>query len=149
MAKINAWLLTANQVRLTVASYEIIEVISEPQLIDVSAGPSYCRQLLLWREQLLPLVQVEKLQEDNANNQSQHIIVVAWQNKAGEKLEYGAMALSELPMSITVEDSWYVDELPNNSSPILKKSALSCIQYQVEHIIIPDLKIIFGVKSHG
>ena len=147
MAKINAWLLTANQVRLTVASYEIIQVISEAKIIDVPAGPNYCRQLLKWREYLLPLVQLGKIEQADSENQP-HIIVVAWQKKAGEMLAYGAIALSELPTSIVVDDSWQVD-LPQNLSPILKKSALSCIQYQDENVIIPDLKIMFGVESHG
>jgi len=147
MAKTNAWLLSANKIKLALAQYELIEIITEPMIYAVPVGPVYCQNMLLWRDQLLPLIDLELLSNHLPTIvDKKYYIVVAWQLKEGEPLHYGALTLLDLPENIVVDDEWQT-LLPQNLSEVLSTASLSCFNYDNNAIVIPDLKALYGEKD--
>ncbi len=141
MAQTNAWLLNIGAYRLALAQYELIEVVSDVNIKTIPMGPKYCQKILIWRSQLLPLVDFSA-----QDSEIKYYIVVAWQLKPGEPLQYGSLALLTLPESIIVDDEWQMKP-PTDLMNILKESTLSCFKYEGDPVIIPDLKVIYGASD--
>lgn len=52
-----AWILTLDgALRAAVGGRELVYLIEAPTLLDVPLSPPYCRQVLVWNENLLPVM---------------------------------------------------------------------------------------------
>lgn len=57
MAEASAWLLTLDpQVRAAVGEREMVHLVQLPTVFDIPDAPRYCRQVLLWQEGIVPIL---------------------------------------------------------------------------------------------
>lgn len=122
-----------------------IEVLDDPVIVDVPGASYYCRQLVRWRSQWLPLLDLDTLLRAylpaNGGGQPRYVLVVGYQPAVDAPVMYGAIGLPALPQVISVTDAMQCD-LPNNSDlwPIL---ARACFRYNGQPVPVVDTARLF------
>lgn len=98
-----------------IARHEFVEVIAEAKSFRVPAAPADCDRLVSWRGELIPIVDLRRLTEtsDPEDSPTRNLaLVVTYQPKAGELLQYACLWLSDYPRAITVNDNQNCDLPP-------------------------------------
>ena len=140
-----AWLLefSRNQVA-AVGLHELLEVLSRPKLYHVPMASARCHQVLVWRDEILPVVDFgadPTSEPDDAAPGSAVTAIAVYQTLPGEPLRHGALQLNVMPKAITVADNMAC-ALPE-SHPSLSELAISCFFYENLAIPVIDLTRVF------
>ncbi len=105
-----AWLLTgAPGYQLAVGIHEVQEYLVAPGILDVPLAPRHCAQLIVWRDQFVPLFDLRHLHDPDLTHVDvaapvSGVIVLAYQREPGLALEYLALYLYAEPEKILVDD---------------------------------------------
>jgi chemotaxis signal transduction protein len=127
-----------------------IELIENPQVLPVPGSAYYGHGLMAWQGQHSAMIELEVLLRaipgGHALRAPRYALVVAYQRAAGLPIEHGAIALAQLPESVTVSDA-AACALPGNSDlwPVI---ALSCFQHEGQPVPVVDTSKLFGAY-HG
>jgi chemotaxis signal transduction protein len=125
-------------------------LIESPSHVIVPGAARYAHGLLAWQGKWLPLLDLHTLlQTDTCVEQTvapRYALVLAFQRAARQPVEYGAIALTTLPQTITVGDEAQCD-LPTDSMR-WSMLALSCFRHEDQAIPILDTAQIFSAY-HG
>ena len=140
-----AWLLefSGNQIA-AVGLHELVEVLSRPKLFHVPMASARCHQVLVWRDEILPVVDVgadPRSEPDDAPPGGAVTAIAVYQTVPGEPLRNGALALSGMPKTVTVADNMAC-ALPESHLPI-SELAISCFSYENLAVPVIDLTRIF------
>ena len=140
-----AWLLefSRNQVA-AVGLHELLEVLSRPKLYHVPMASARCHQVLVWRDEILPVVDFgadPASEPDDAAPGGAVTAIAVYQTVPGEPLRHGALQLNVMPKAITVADNMAC-ALPE-SHPSLSELAISCFFYENLAIPVIDLTRVF------
>jgi chemotaxis signal transduction protein len=138
---IKAWKLHWHAAPLALAQCEVIEVAEEPEIYRVPLGPTWCRGLLHWRGQLIPLAI-----DANQDSEGRYIVVVAYQRGAQQSLQFAAFAVTQMPQQFDVPEAADCD-LPA-SSFFSADEPRACLQHEGNTWIVPDLHKLFA-GSHS
>ncbi len=109
--KVSAWLLTgAPGYQLAVGIHEVQEYVVAPEILDVPLTPRHCAELIVWRDQFVPLFDLRYLHDADSTRADAAlpalgVIVLAYQREPGLTLEYLALYLYAEPQKILVDDS--------------------------------------------
>lgn len=107
-----------------------IEVLDQAALVQVPGAAYYCSGLTRWQGNWLPVLDLAALINAYRKSYAQptrHLLVVAFQAAPGEALQYGALALPSLPVTVTVSDATRC-ALPGDSDlwPLI---SLACFEH--------------------
>lgn len=126
------------------------ELIEQPQWLHVPGAAYYAYGLLHWQGQWLPLIHLESVLRAypafDASVPPNYALVLAYQTAARQPLQYGAMAVVDIPHSVPVRDADFCP-LPTDSD-MWATLAVSCFRHQDRAIPILDVARIFG-EYHG
>ncbi len=121
-------------------------LIEEPEVRKVPGAALYAYGMLNWEGMLLPLIDLDVLLHSGSRTVQpappRYALVVAYQCIASGPLEYGAIGLAELPLTIAVDDEAQC-ELPADSS-LWTQLALSCFRHEEGAVPILDTARLFG-----
>lgn len=151
-SSVRAWLLefSRNQIA-AVGLHEIVEVLSRPKLYHVPLTDPRCHQVLVWRDEILPVVNfgADANSQDNEAAGGAVTAVAVYQTVPGEPLRHGALELSVMPKTITVTDNMAC-ALPGSASHV-KDLAISCFSYENLAVPVIDLTLVFErpPSKHG
>jgi chemotaxis signal transduction protein len=135
---VRAWLLDWSLQPLALALCEVIEVVDAPKIHVLPFGPSWCRAVLVWRDQFLALA------AKRIDVEYMHVVVTAYQQQEGEPLNYAAFAIDRTPRQITVNDG--CDCEPPEG--VFKKLNLrASFQFENRTIVVPELVTLFAHES--
>lgn len=139
-----AWILTLDaSLCAAVGQREMVFLIETPVLLDVPLSPFYCCQAVVWKQRLLPVMDLAAwLHQNPALPRQQTLMgVFAYQTQAGAESAYGALRLAAIPDRTQVSDD-QACALPKQPSgwPTL---AISCFKHNEQPIPILDLPRIF------
>jgi chemotaxis signal transduction protein len=137
MNKLRAWLLEWPVQPLALAQCEVIEVVEEPEIHRIPVGPPWCRALVYWREQLLPLA----LSYDSEPKEL-WIVIVAYQPAPGSALEHGAIAVRGMPRQIDVPVD--ADCEPPADTVLRDAQLRACFLFEDRTIVSPELQALFA-----
>jgi chemotaxis signal transduction protein len=144
MPESTAWMLALDrQLLAAVGERELVHVIETPILLDVPYSPSYCRQVLVWNDIVLPAMDLAAwLRRQPAQRQQTLAGVFAYQARPGADPEYGALLLAGIPVRTRVADdqACALPKRPGNWRTL----AISCFNQGDNPIPILDLPRIFG-----
>lgn len=144
-SSVQAWLLEFSRIQIAaVGLHELVEVLSRPKLYHVPMATPRCHEVLVWRDQILPVVNFGAVSSEDAGAPTVNGAVTAiavYQTVPGEPLRHGALELSVMPKTITVADDMAC-ALPDSSSP-LNELAISCFSYENLAVPVIDLTRIF------
>jgi len=140
-----AWLLdfSRNQVA-AVGLHELLEVLSRPKLYYVPMASARCHHVLVWRDEILPVVDfgADSARESDDEAPSGAVTAIAvYQTVPGEPLRHGALQLNAMPKTVTVADNMAC-ALPESHSS-LSELAISCFSYENLAIPVIDLTRVF------
>ncbi len=125
-------------------------LIEQPTVWRVPGAAHYAYGIVSWEDKLLPLIDLDVLLHTGSNAVSlttpRYALVVAFQRVAFGPLEYGAIGLDELPLTVAVDDEAQC-ELPADSS-LWTQLALSCFRHEEGAVPIVDTARLFG-SYHG
>ncbi len=141
------WLKTGGAYSLAVGQHELIEVVEAHEVIDLPCGPVFCRQVVSWREEILPLVQLSYLDGSGPDGQIQYFAIFAWQDAEGEALQHAAIALTSMPESILVNDQQIMEWSEGIVESVWHSWLMSCIEYQGEVVLLPALDRLLKASS--
>lgn len=108
-----AWVLNVGvQLWAAVGELELTHVIPHsPTLFEIPQAPFYCRQVLIWEDQVLPLMDFgarllgETTRRGQATAEIETLVaIVAYQTQRGVTPKHGAMLLREAPSRVPVGD---------------------------------------------
>ncbi|PID64971.1 MAG: hypothetical protein CR977_02640 [Gammaproteobacteria bacterium] len=142
-ATASAWLLpyaTSSYIALPLKACQ--EIVEKPEVLAVPGIQEYSFGLLRWREQWLPLVDLQALLSGAKKpTELQHCVVVAYHN-VEQQVQYVALSLPFLPHLLTISDN-ALCALPTNNS-IWPKIASSCFRFQNIRVPIVDGERLFA-----
>jgi hypothetical protein len=140
-----AWLLefSRNQVA-AVGLHELVEVLSRPKLYHVPMASPRSHQVLVWRDEILPVVDFGSgsgVESDDALPGGAVTAIAVYQTVPGEPLRHGALQLTVMPRTVTVADNMAC-ALPDSHSAI-RDLAISCFSYENLAVPVIDLTRVF------
>jgi len=140
-----AWLLefSRNQVA-AVGLHELVEVLSRPKLYHVPMASPRSHQVLVWRDEILPVVDFGAISTSEPEDALPGGVVTAiavYQTVPGEPLRHGALQLAVMPRTLTVTDNMACAFPETNSS--LDKLTISCFSFENYAVPIIDLTRVF------
>ncbi|MFO1372415.1 MAG: chemotaxis protein CheW [Candidatus Competibacteraceae bacterium] len=144
MAKSTAWLLHLKDAwRTAVGERELVHLIEEPTLLDIPVTPFYCRQVLIWENQILPVLDLAAWLAGQPLSRAHKLVgVFAYQEHLDAVLSYGAVPLESVPTRRVVDDQ-DACELP--TEPIgWRQVTISCFSDGGHAVPILDLPYIFS-----
>ena len=142
---VRAWLLEFSRNRIAaVGLHEIVEVLSRPKRYHVPLTDARCHQVLVWRDEILPVVDFgagHEANDDGAAAGGAVTAIAVYQTVPGEPLRYGALELGVMPKTISVADSMAC-ALPG-SAAYISDLAISCFSYENLAVPVIDLTRVF------
>lgn len=126
------------------------ELLENPQFLAVPGSAYYGYGLLHWQERHIPLIHLESVIKAypafDASATPAYALILAYQPQAGAPLQYGAIAVADIPTSVTVRDADFAS-LPKDSD-MWGEFSLSCFKHNNQHVPIIDVARMFG-EYHG
>lgn len=123
-------------------------LVESPDVASVPGAARHAWGLLAWQEMRLPVLDIYALLYPGASaaaaSAPRYALVVAYQSAARAPLEYGAIALNQLPQTIAVGDEAQC-ALPDDSG-LWPQLALSCFQHEGEAVPILDTARLFAAS---
>ena len=149
MSEVNAWLLDlGGGLHAAVGGLELNHVLTDaPILFDIPQTPDYCRQVMVWQGEVLPLMDVAMrltARPSSANASLGLIVVTAFQEYPGATSRHGALLLNTAPVRIRVNDA-QACELPE-SQPGWRRLARACFEHSdLGPVPVLDLRTLFSL----
>lgn len=147
---LNAWLLTLSDgVEIVLAQGEVKYLEQVTQVVTVPGLPAYSSQAFVWREQLIPLLQLSHLLSSRplAGPKAPLVAIVAYRSGEGETLHLGALPLAGKPelIQVTAEQARPLESLSE------RWPHLSCAALSFRESIYPvlDLSRLFDSTPHA
>lgn len=126
------------------------ELLENPQFLVVPGAAYYGYGLLHWQNRHIPLIHLESVIKAypafDAHTAPAYALILAYQTQAGAPIQYGAIAVADIPTSITVSNSDFAP-LPKDSD-MWGEFSVSCFKRDNQHIPIIDVARMFG-QYHG
>jgi len=143
---VQAWLLDFGADRLAaVGLHELVEVLSRPRLYHVPMASPHCHQVLVWRDEILAVVDFRAVRDPatagSPDEGAPVTAIAAYQPSPGEPLRHGAIELDKMPKTLAVDDSMACP-LPASGTPLLRY-ALSCFAYENLPVPVVDVASVF------
>lgn len=142
---VQAWLLEFARNRVAaVGLHELVEVLSRPKLYHVPMASTRCHQVLVWRDQILPVVDLGEGYRSDSDGEDQGGAVTAiavYQTVPGEPLRHGALQLTVMPKTVTVADNMAC--ALSESRSLISELAISCFSFDNFAVPVIDLTRVF------
>ena len=104
--KNTAWILqVSHHHRVAVGQRELLHLADAAETFDVPLAPAHCAQVVLWRDNLLPLMDIAYwLGVASTDGAKKYIGILGYQDKRGAAPQFGALWLAAPPVRATVSD---------------------------------------------
>jgi len=141
----SAWLIeTTGGYKFAIAEYELIEYVMEPQRQHIPLAPTYASSILLWQENMLPIIDFGQLVAAQSYAKSS-VAVLAYQINTGEELHYMAVELQQAPKKILIDDAQVCEPLSTDRG-IWHFLSSSWFSYDNEALPIINIRTLASVE---
>ena len=125
MSNAAAWVLNINEsLHVSVSQLELVHIINEPYYIKVPGAPDYCNKIIIWNDNILPVVNIANLAGNHGSASRYNVVAVIIYRDHDEQVHYGGISLISSPELEYVNNS-HVCTLPDLSY-LLQETSLSC-----------------------
>jgi chemotaxis signal transduction protein len=133
-----AWVLAPSEhYKIAIGESFMAEYVRDSLLHDIPGALNYCNQVLLWRDNFIPVIDINVILGDGALNDS-HIAVVAYQEYAGQRPQYVAIKILGEVERVTVSDDMACD-WPEAYPPELQPIVESLFMHQEKLVSIVSI----------
>ena len=127
---------------------EMVHLLPDPELFDIPHAPPHCRQVLVWEDDVLPVVDLAVwLSGEPQTDHKSHACILGYRPGPGESAMLGALLVAGIPKRVTVADD---QACSAPEQPMLwRELTLSCFSRNGVAIPILNLAALFqGVHSN-
>ena len=145
MSTKGAWLLDfGGRHEGVVSERQMLHLLPAPfSLHDVPASPSFCRQVLVWQQEPIPVMDISAWLEGRpARNDPAVVAITAFSTGTTGEGRRAALMLSGIPRRIVVTDEQACD-LPADLG-VWRQIALSCFEYEGRPVPVVNLAHAFS-----
>ena len=136
----SAWLLEPNDLlSIAIGDHEMVEYVHVSVSFPVPGAPKYCNQVLYWKHNLVPVMDIGVLLGNPAQGASTFICLIAYQEQSGSVLQYVAVKVRTAPEKIRVDDSLVCDLPADINEGVLLPLCLSCFSHGGRPVVILDI----------
>ena len=148
MGRSAAWVIKVDEsLYASVSQMELVHIINQPELIRIPGVPAYCQNLLIWNDNILPVLNISWLVNDMTPGTGREVVAVLIYRDSRNNIQYGGISLLESP-ELEYVDNDQVSALPEQAQQ-LKTIALSCFTSANGHDVpILDISRLFS-RSHA
>lgn len=125
--------------------HEVIEVVTEGDMTPVPMAPPYCRELLQWRDQWIPVFDLTAWRGLPPESATQFYVVVGYPADTGG-IQYGCMRVPEFPKIVELSDQ-QACSLPQDAE--WGRIAISCFKGEGKTVPILSLRKVFQFHEAG
>lgn len=139
-----AWVMDVGDgVAVAAGTAHVVEYLLAADPMPVPRAPEHCAGLIVWRERLIPVIDLARLLtgRDNAPGPHRRAVILAYQQAAGRPLQYGALFVTAAPTQTSVSDDMAC-ALPD-TQPALAHIARACFTHQDQAVAIVDPRQLF------
>lgn len=139
-----AWVMDVGDgVAVAAGTAHVVEYLLAADPMPVPRAPEHCAGLIVWRERLIPVIDLARLLtgRDNAPGPHRRAVILAYQQAAGRPLQYGALFVTAAPTQTSVSDDMAC-ALPD-TQPALAHIARACFTHQDQAVAILDPRQLF------
>jgi len=149
MSKAAAWLLKINEtIYVAVSRMELVHIISNPVITPLPRAPAYCRNVLIWNDNVLPVADISQLLDGDDNTPYNQTVAVISYRDNNNAVQYGGIMLADSPELEHVNN----DQLCQLSDDTMNLHAicLSCFNSEKGfHVPIIDMSRLFSSEYSG
>jgi chemotaxis signal transduction protein len=136
-----AWVMDVGEdVQVAAGSPHVVEYLLAPETIDIPRTPRHCAGLLVWRERMIPVIDLARLFA-GWRTASQRAVILAYQESPGQPLRYGALLVRSAPTETWVSDDMAC-ALPQTHE-VFRHFARACFANEDRAIPILDTRRLF------
>ena len=130
-------------------AHQVVEYLLSPETINLPLTPAHCRGVMIWRERMIPVVDLAPLLPGGDAQASgwHRAVVLAYQEAPGEPLRYGALMVRAAPLEVFAADDTSCP-LPDDPD-IFRHFACSCFVHNDQAIPILDAAHLFARPLAG
>ena len=144
----SAWVLkVTDDINVAISQYEMNHIDESSELIMIPKAPAWCNHVMLWKNQILPVMDFKEAYDNN--NQSQKVktkkimvAIVRVFNNSENKVSYGAIRILQPPILENIFDNQASKK--QDIDQRWNKVSLSAFQYQESVVPILDINALFG-----
>jgi chemotaxis signal transduction protein len=138
-----AWLLDfGRNLQAACGHHEMWQVLISPTLFSVPYTPFYCDSVLIFQDNILPVLDIVSLFEGQKIVQENRVIGIAiYQENPNEPIHYAGVQLADMPRSIFVTDDQFCEL--SADQPFQEPLAISCFSHENQAIPILDFAYLF------
>lgn len=138
-----AWIMQfGTDLRAAVGQMELMHIIDNPEYITIPKAPDYCKQVIMWNDKIIPVIDLSAWFFPNATEKKVIVAITVYKDVRQDELKYGGIGLTEVPRMEQVMNR-QVTSLPNNHD-IWSKISVSCfISSDDSHVPILDVSTLF------
>jgi len=108
--KVPSWIISiTDTLSAAVGEFELIHVLPDyPELITVPKTPLYCRQVFVWQNKIIPVMNLAErfgLETNAAGNDRSVMTIFAYRTEKTALPEYAALCLNTTPKRSEVADT--------------------------------------------
>lgn len=144
MSNVTAWIMNINEkLFVSVSQMELVHIINDPVYSNIPWAPGYCHDVIVWNDNILPVVDLSGLDDHHKVNTIRGIVaVIVYRDDRGE-IHYGGIFMSKSPDLEPVDNS-QVCRLPAHAE-CLQEVTLSCFTSKKGHQVpILDIGRLFS-----
>ena len=98
------WLDAGGSAAAAIGLHEVIEVVTESDMESVPLAPAYCRELLQWRNQWVPVFDLAAWRGLQSSPDRPFLVIVGYAGKVGGGFQYGCLRVSNFPKIVELSD---------------------------------------------
>ncbi len=139
-----AWVMdVGGGVAVAAGTAHVVEYLLAADPMPVPRAPEHCAGLMVWRERLIPVIDLAQLLTGRRSTPGPHrrAVILAYQQAAGRPLHYGALFVTAAPTQTSVSDDMAC-ALPD-TLPALPRIARACFTHQDQAVAIVDPRQLF------
>jgi chemotaxis signal transduction protein len=107
--KVPAWIISiTDTVSASVGEFELVHILPDnPTLFTLPKSPPYCRQVFVWQDKIIPMMNLAERFGLEKQSVSSHFIVSIFAYRAEKtgQIEYGALCSNTTPRRTEVSDT--------------------------------------------
>ena len=141
MSSSEAWLLECgNALALAVGDHEMAEYVQQYESWTVPGAPDYCQRVMVWQNNIVPVMDLAALEGGSATNAGQSdICILHYQAAPQQPLQHLALCVSRVPQKISVDDAQACEFPPSLESGKLREVTLACFSHDGLPVLIVDI----------
>jgi len=149
MSEAAAWIMKVDDsIYASVSQMELVHIINSPETVRVPNAPEHCQNIIVWNDNILPVVDLAVLFSKTNTNTGLDVVAVIIFRDHDNVIQYGGIRLYDSPELETVENG-QVCAIPETPE-YLQSVSLSCfINKRGIEVPILDTSKLFGGQFTG